>query len=195
MRVFKFGGSSVANADNIKKVAAIVAAAQEGKKIIVVSAMSGVTNQLLHIGNTASNADENYKSLLQSLLNHHLNEAKRLVPVTTQSACLSGIMQLFNEIEEIADSVCHLKEFSPATKDRILSFGEILSSKIISAHFQSIGLKHSWLDSSELILTNSKFGAAEVKFAETNKLIKEKLNDSQEDIFLVPGFIAKNKKN
>lgn len=195
MRVLKFGGSSVANADNIKKVAAIISHAKEGKKIIVVSAMSGVTNQLLHIGNTAAKADESYKTILQDLLNHHLNEAKKLLPVTTQSACLSSIMQLFNEIEEIAESVCHLKEFSPATKDRILSFGEILSSKIISAHFYSIGLKHVWMDTLELILTNSKFGAAEVKFAETNKLIKEKITHSEDDIFLAPGFIASNKRN
>ena len=192
MRVLKFGGTSVANADNIKKVANIISTNKD-KKIVIVSAMSGVTNQLLAIGAAASNADESYKNIITDLLDRHLNETKNLLPITNQSACLSMVIQLFNELKDIAESVFHLQEFSPATKDKILSFGEILSSKIMAAYFQSTGIAHQWLDSRDLIKTNSKFGNAVVDFEVTNKLIANAVKQSDAPVLLVPGFVAKSK--
>ncbi|HEY0299000.1 MAG TPA: bifunctional aspartate kinase/homoserine dehydrogenase I [Arachidicoccus sp.] len=193
MRVLKFGGSSVANAGNIKRVAAIISSSEGDKKIIVVSALSGVTNLLLEAGNTAANADESYKEILQKLLDYHLKETKELLPVTNQSACLSLVMQIFNELEDVTESIFRLKEFSPATKDRILSFGEILSSKIISAYFQSVNISHRWADARTLIITDTKFGNAGVNFELTNKLIAESVSNCHEKIMLVPGFVASSK--
>ncbi|ANI88737.1 bifunctional aspartate kinase/homoserine dehydrogenase I [Arachidicoccus ginsenosidimutans] len=192
MRVLKFGGSSVANAENIKKVKSIISSDND-KKIVVVSAMSGVTNQLLEIGIAASNADESYKNIIQQLLDYHLNEVRHLLPVTNQSACLSLVMQLFNDLEDIAESVFRLQEFSPATKDKILSFGEILSTKIITAYFQSENIAHRLIDVREVIKTNSKFGNAEVNFNITNQLVVDNVKNSKQPILLVPGFIASNK--
>ncbi|HTN37656.1 MAG TPA: bifunctional aspartate kinase/homoserine dehydrogenase I [Arachidicoccus sp.] len=195
MHVLKFGGSSVASATNIKKVAAIVQKAQSDNLIVVVSALGGMTNQLLQIGNAASNGDDTYKEQLHLLLERHLKEVKALLPITGQSSCLSRVMQLFNELEDIAESVYRLREFSPATQDRILAFGEILSSKIISAYFTSIGLEHCWLDARDIILTNSKFGMAKVHLELTEQRITEQVAATKSKIILVPGFVASNKKN
>ncbi|MDE1191249.1 MAG: bifunctional aspartate kinase/homoserine dehydrogenase I [Arachidicoccus sp.] len=193
MYVYKFGGSSVANAENIKKAAAIVSNSANSKKIVVVSAMSGVTNQLLAAGNAASNADEAYKEILRNLLEHHLSETKKLLPVTTQSACLSEVMQMFNQLEDITESVYRLQEFSPATQDRILSYGEMLSSKIIAAYFTSAGIDCQWLDARRLIETNSRFGNAEVNFEVTNRQISNAIASTDKGTLIVPGFVAQNK--
>ena len=131
MKVLKFGGSSVANAENIQKVVRIVKAGTESQ-IVVVSALGGVTDQLILAGTLAEKLDETYKEVLQQLENKHLGAARILIPITHQSSCLSMIKQHFNELEEICNSVFYLKELSLRTKDRIISFGELLSSKIIS---------------------------------------------------------------
>lgn len=195
MHVLKFGGSSVAGAANIKKVAAIIQSSKEDKKIVVISAFGGITNQLLQIGTAASKGDQQYKADLKLLLDQHLKEVKSLLPITGQSGCLSIVMQLFNELEDITESVYRLREFSPATQDRILAFGEVLSSKIIDAYFSAIGLEHLWLDSRELILTNSKFGMAKVNAEVTEQRISAAISKIKEPVILVPGFIARNKRN
>src|SRR6476659_8703278 len=170
MKVLKFGGSSVANAENIQKVVNIVLANTEAQ-VVVVSALGGVTDALIKAGTLAEQTDENYKDILQQLEKKHLDTARALLPVTHQSSCLSMVKQQFNELDEICNSVFYLKELSLRTKDRIISFGELLSSKIIAAFMQSIGAEHEWIDSRKVIKTNSNFGFAAVNFGLTNDLI------------------------
>lgn len=189
MKVLKFGGSSVANAENIKKVAAIVHGSG-GSNIIVVSALGGVTDQLINAGTLAEKSDEAFRDALKALEDKHLDATRQLLPVTHQSSCLSMIKQHFNELDDICNSVFFLKELSPRTKDRIISFGELLSSKIISAYFSSQGMEHEWLDSRKLIKTNSAFGFAAVNFSLTNDKIAYTIKASHQQLFLAPGFIS-----
>lgn len=189
MKVLKFGGSSVANAENIKKVVSIVKASSEAQ-VIVVSALGGVTDALIKAGTLAEKSDEVYKEVLLELEKKHLDTARALLPVTHQSSCLSLVKQHFNELEEICNSVFYLKELSLRTKDRVISFGELLSSKIIAAFMQSQNLEHDWIDSRKVIKTNSNFGFAAVNFSATNALIAETVKASGKKLFLVPGFIS-----
>lgn len=195
MKVLKFGGSSVANAENIKKVINIITEKNE-PQIIVVSAFAGVTDSLIKTGMLAENADEAYKEVLQQLEKKHLDAARALLPVMHLSSCLSMIKQQINELEEICNSVFYLKELSLRTKDKIVSFGELLSSKIIAAFLQSKNINHEWLDSRQLIKTNSNFGFAAVDFTATNQFILKAITSSSgKEIFIVPGFIASNENN
>ena len=195
MKVLKFGGSSVANAENIKKVAAIVKRPEYRKAVIIVSALGGVTDLLIQTGSAASHGLESYKETLLQLEKRHIDTAKGLLPVTTQSSCLSSIKQQFNELEDICEGVFRLGELSARTKDRIVSFGELLSSKIIAAFFQSAGLNNQWIDSRTIIKTNSNYGFATVDFELTNQLIKEKIAESSTSLFLAPGFISSDFEN
>ena len=194
MYVLKFGGSSVANADNIRKVADIVQASEASQVVVVVSALGGMTNELLALGSKAAEGDENYKGHLDDLRERHLTVVKALLPITGQSSSLSMVMQYFNELEDIAESIYRLREFSLVTKDRILSFGETLSSKIIAAYFASLSLSFRWLDARNIILTNSKFTSAKVHMEPTMENISKTIAEFKEKIILVPGFIASNKK-
>jgi len=189
IKVLKFGGSSVANAGNIQKVVSIIKS-NTAPQIVVVSALGGVTDQLLNAGALAENADEGYKEILLQLERKHLDAARALLPVTHQSACLSMVKQHCNELEEICNSIFYLQELSPRIKDRIVSFGELLSSKIISAYMQSAGIEHAWVDSRSVIKTNNNYGFAAVNFSVTNDLIGYHISASDKNIFLAPGFIA-----
>jgi aspartokinase/homoserine dehydrogenase 1 len=95
-----------------------------------------VTDALIKAGTLAEQTDENYKDILQQLEKKHLDTARSLLPVTHQSSCLSMIKQHFNELDEICNSICYLKELSLRTKDRVISFGELLSSKIMQRFFR-----------------------------------------------------------
>ena len=101
IKVLKFGGTSVANAENIRKTVDIVKRGQ-GAQIVVVSALSGVTDLLIKAGTQAEQSDEAYKDTLQLLETKHLDAARELLPVTEQSSSLSMIKQHFNELDEIS---------------------------------------------------------------------------------------------
>ncbi|MEP7320144.1 MAG: bifunctional aspartate kinase/homoserine dehydrogenase I [Panacibacter sp.] len=152
--------------------------------------MTGVTDQLISAGTLAEKTDETYKEVLQQLETKHLDAARSLLPVTHQSACLSMIKQHFNELDEICSSVFYLKELSLRTKDRIISFGELLSSKIISAYLLSLNTEHDWVDSRKVIKTNSNHGFAAVNFSVTNDIISYTITSSHKNLFLAPGFIS-----
>lgn len=195
MQVLKFGGTSVANAQNIRKVRDIVEQKQKsGSSIVVVSAFSGITDQLLHCGILAAQADTSYKNSLQQISQQHLDAVKELLPVTGQSSVLSFVMQQFNEIEDICNGIILLNEFSERTKDRILSYGELISSRIISCFFESSGLKNKWMDARAWIKTDSHFNNAAVQFSKTQDNIRNYFLEFPESLVVVPGFIASDEK-
>ncbi|MBS1609160.1 MAG: bifunctional aspartate kinase/homoserine dehydrogenase I [Bacteroidetes bacterium] len=193
MQVLKFGGTSVANAENIQKVSAIVQQAlKKDKTIVVVSALGGITDILLQAGELASQMDEAYKEKLQVVEQRHLEVVKSLLPVAQQSSVLSWVKKNCNEIEDICNGIFLLGELSPRTKDRIVSYGELMSSHIISSYMNAAGVANLWKDSRELIVTDSVFGYAAVDFMATNKKINEFFSNSSNLLFILPGFIAAN---
>jgi bifunctional aspartokinase / homoserine dehydrogenase 1 len=191
MQVLKFGGSSVKNAENINKVIAIVnEKIQHDKTIVVVSALGGITDILLACSKLASEGNEMYKEKLREAEQRHLQTAKELIPITRQSSVLSLVKTLCNEIEDICNGIFLLGELSERTKDRIVSYGEILSSQIIAARFIFETTGSEWKDSREIIITNSGFGAAVVDFAATNKKVSDYFKGSASSLFIIPGFIS-----
>ena len=191
MQVLKFGGSSVASAENIHKVVAIIRESiKKEKTIVVVSALGGVTDILLQCGQLAADNDEAYKEKMQLIEQRHLDAVKSLIPLTQQSSVLSLVKKRCNEIEDICNGVFLLGELSPRTKDKIVSYGELLSSQIIAAHLQSVGLENSWKDSREFITTDSQFGYAAVDFDLTGQKVNSFFKGSPASLFIVPGFIA-----
>lgn len=191
MQVLKFGGSSVASAENMNKVVGIVQKAIEKEPVIlVVSALGGITDSLLHTGELASKANEEYKTVLKEMENRHLETVRVLLPIQQQSATLSLVKQQFNELEGICDGVFLLGELSARTKDRIVSYGELLSSMMISARFQSMGVDQHWLDSRKLITTNTNHGNAVVDFVHTGKNIQDYLQAHTHRLYVAPGFIS-----
>ena len=194
MQVLKFGGSSVANSENIRKVKDIIQLKKGAKTVVIVSALGGVTDELLKCGTLAASGDSSYKENLHRLNERHLTVAKELLPLNNQSGVLSFVMQQFNEVEDICNGIFLLNDFTERTKDRILSYGELISSKIISSYLATDGLQNKWIDARKLVLTDSQHTRAVVQFEKTQQNIQSFFSDANEDVFVVPGFVAADEK-
>jgi aspartokinase/homoserine dehydrogenase 1 len=198
MQVLKFGGSSVGSADAIAKVIAIVSERiRKEPTIVVVSAMSGVTDQLLMLAQSASQGNEAYKTIIQHIEQKHLDAVRALLPIQQQSGTLSMVKQLLNELESNCEGLFMLRELSMRMQDKIISYGEILSSKIISAAFESKGIQQQWVDSRNLIKTDSKYFNAVVNKASTDSAIQQyfaSTSNNSFDVYIAPGFIASDKE-
>ncbi len=193
MQVLKFGGTSVANAVNINKVVAIVEESiKKGNTIVVVSALGGLTDTLINTATLAAAGDESYKEKLQEIEQRHFEAVKALIPVVQQSGVLSMVKKSCNEIEDICNGIFLLRELSARTKDRMVSYGELLSSQIIAARFKTAGADVAWKDSRELITTNSNFGNAAVDFPATNKKVQSFFETLKNKLTIMPGFVASN---
>ena len=191
MKVLKFGGTSVANAQNIKLALNIVLnQASKDKLVVVVSALSKVTDLLQLAAAKAAAKDESYKEIVAEIEKKHLDTLKELIPVSQQSSLLSHVKRIINHLETLLDGCFLLGELSRRTSDTILSFGELLSSYIIAEALKQNLKNSSYKDSRELIKTNNNFGKATVNFEVTNQLITDFFTSDESQVVVIPGFIA-----
>ncbi len=189
MKVLKFGGTSVANSENIEKVLSIVQHL-DGKLAVVVSALGGVTDLLLNSGKLASEKDEVYRDILAEIEDRHLKVIRSLVPIQQQSKLIGEIKRELNALETLLEGAYLLGELSPRTTDLIASYGELLSSKIILKAAVAKGLDVSYGDSRKLIKTSHQHINALVNFDKTHQNILEFFENTPSRITLLPGFIA-----
>jgi aspartokinase/homoserine dehydrogenase 1 len=183
----------VGSAEAINQMLSIVISRIEKEKtIVVVSAMSGVTDELITLVQTAAQGNEAYKTIIQNIEQKHLDIVRVLLPIQQQSGTLSLVKQLINELETYCEGLYMLKELSMRMQDKIISYGELLSSKIISAIFESKGIKQQWVNSSELIKTNSNYFNAVVDKPLTYKTIANYFAAPENafDLYIAPGFVA-----
>lgn len=191
MQVLKFGGTSVANSENINKTVAIVKhAIQKDKTVVIVSALGGTTDMLIDAVKLAAVRDEEYKEKLKAIENRHLQAVRELIPVEQQGATLSLVKKKCNDLESICEGAFLLKEATARTIDNIMSYGELLSSLIISARLNALQIAHQWVDSRELIRTNSNHGNAAVDKDYTYSTTKKYISKNDNKLYLLPGFIA-----
>lgn len=195
MQVMKFGGSSVANADNMSKVTDIVSKAVErDRTILVVSAISGCTDELIRIGKLAENRDETYKNAIDSLQQRHHEIISSLLPLEKHEESSDTCDRLFDSLRSIAQGVFLLGELSPASLDAIQAFGELWSTKILATKLASAGIATKWVDSREIIKTTAENGAAVIDTGLTYGLVKEMIERNPiTQLFVVPGFIASDR--
>jgi len=190
MKVLKFGGTSVANASNISLVKNIVANLNTDKTVVVVSAFGGITDLLLNAAYLASSQSEGYKSILKEIEDRHLETTKALIHVNAQSKVLSKVKSDINTLETLLEGAFLIGEITPRLSDKIVSYGELLSSYIISEYFAQEGLNAGYVDSRELIKTNNINGKANVNFNLTNANCAKFFDKDKHKIIVMGGFIA-----
>lgn len=186
MKVLKFGGTSVGSAENIRKVKDILMK-QDNSVIVVVSALGGITDKILSAAKMAAIGTGYFQSELTEINTRHHKAAEKLFEGEKLNEVRGKIQGLLDELGRIVQGVSLIGELTPKTLDKIVGFGERLSSLIISEHIPS----SHWFDSSKLIRTNSNFGKATVDFEVTNKLIRAAFKTFS-GIAIVPGFISSN---
>ncbi len=190
MKVLKFGGTSVANALNITLVKNIVANVAADKTIIVVSALGGITDLLLNAAHLASQQSEGYKSVLKDIEDRHLGTVKELIHINAQSKVLSRVKSDLNTLETLLEGAYLIGETTPRLSDKIVSYGELLSSYIISEFFLQEELDVVYADSRELIKTNDVNEKAAVNFESTNQNCTAYFSKIPNRIVVMGGFIA-----
>ena len=192
MQVLKFGGTSVADSNNMKKVVDIVSrAVDRDRTILVLSAISGCTDTLIKIGNLASMRDESYKTEIDTLQEKHHRIIRELLPLEKHEESTEVCDGLFGYLRGIAQGVYLLGELSSASLDAIQGLGELLSTKIMATKLASIGISTKWIDSRDIIRTSPRGGKnvvdTDVTYANVKKMIESNPITS---LFVLPGFIA-----
>lgn len=170
MIVMKFGGTSVEDAKAIDRVAKIVRGRLAHKPVVVVSAMSKVTDGLIAMGKAAAKGDLDASlALSRGLRERHARVSEELVQGPQLRPLLAEIESAFDRMDELLRGIAAVGELSTRTGDNLYSYGELLSSKIVAAAFQTRGMNAVMFDSREVMITDAKHGEALPLFDETNE--------------------------
>lgn len=192
MQVLKFGGTSVADAANMARVAGIVLkAVDRDRTILVCSAISGFTDALVRTGHLAEARDESYKDIIDGYQEKHYRIIHDFISADKQREALEVCDRIFGSLRGIAHGVCLLGELSEASLDAIQSCGELLSTKIMAIHMASRGISTKWVDSRDIIKTVRKNGSnvVDTKASYSNMASMLERNPLA-SLIVMPGFIA-----
>ena len=195
MRVIKFGGTSVQNADRITTVLHIAATASRapGGAVLVSSALSGTTSQLLQIADLAKNQQrEQAAQLVEDIRRRHLGEAAQLLRAdsTLLQQLNQQIQEIVSRIASLLEGILLLRECSGRTRDALVSCGEFLATAIIAAAAVELKMESEWLDARKLICTDNTFGSAQVDFAQSDTQIQTIIQPNQGHLYITQGFIG-----
>jgi aspartate kinase len=168
MIVMKFGGSSVESAAAIARVAVIVKQRLDRRPVVVVSAMGKTTNKLLAIAAAAIDGKrDEYIRQIHDLRDYHSREARQVVPLEGRAGLDRFLDEHFQELTELVKGLAVLGELTPRSVDAISSYGERLSSYVVTEAFRHYGMPAVHLDSRDVIVTDKRHTQAAPDFPET----------------------------
>lgn len=192
MKVYKFGGGILKNGSDIKILAKILEKENNNKIVVVVSAFNKITSKFEWLLNNYFSENRFDKNVFNEIISYHNNLISSIFENEILSTLQTEINLVYAQVNNIFEQ--GLSENYQFEYDRIISFGEILSSKIINKYLIFKGLKSKLADSRKLIITNSIYTEAKVDWELTENAIKDKCVFEEGNICLVQGFIASDKK-
>ena len=193
MKILKFGGTSVGSIESIQTLLDILKeeVKADEKPVVILSAMSGVTNLLAEMAEGAAEGID-FTEGLAELERRHFDVVKNLLTVQNQNPAFTRLKIFFNQLEDLLQGILTLRELTPKTRDTVLSYGErcstLMIGKIAAQHFPGA----ISVDASELIKTDSSFGQARVNTDLSELLIRGFYRENKDKLLLVTGFIASN---
>jgi aspartate kinase len=178
MKVMKFGGTSVADQPAIERLIALVRAERQAEAqteggdsrgpVLIVSALSGVTDRLLGVAALAGSGDvEGARTSLQDLRARHIKVSEVISDRSLREPVVDALNREFNELERVVTALAVLQEVSPRWLDALAATGEILSSQIVAAALTSRKLLATYVDSRKAVVTDGEHTAAAPMFEET----------------------------
>ena len=190
MKVLKFGGTSVGTVDSLRNVKQIVESCDE-QVIVVVSALGGITDQLINTAQQAARGDVGYLQNYAAIVERHNKIIDGIVPENRRLDVHSIISPLLEELGNIYRGVALIKDLSTRTLDTVVSYGERLSSVIISRVIDHA--RH--YDSRNFIKTETQYGKHIADLDLTEALIKQTFANFTSQVAVVPGFISTDSKS
>src|SRR5215208_5281260 len=197
MIVMKFGGTSVEDAASIERVSEIIRERLQLRPVVVVSAMGKTTRKLLQAAE-ASAAGDNRATLaiIADLKTRHVSEARRLVKSSSEREVFPLIEKFFDELKKLLEGLAILGEVPSRGLDKILSYGEMLSSAIVADAMAERGINARLLDSREFIKTDDRFGGASPLFDITNREARRSIAPVIDEggVPVIQGFIGSTRE-
>ncbi len=190
MKILKFGGSSIASKVSINNVIDIVK--NETKCVVIVSAISGVTNLLIACMKKAKEGDLKFKLEIDEIFKKHFDIINIFFSKKNQDELICFTKNKLQEIEKILKGISLVKEITPNIYSKIIVTGEILSSRLINEIFINKKLNTKLVGGEDLIYINGNFKNHLIDWEKTNNKVKKLFNQNSFDISVVPGFICKN---
>ncbi|HPD33868.1 MAG TPA: aspartate kinase, partial [Candidatus Kapabacteria bacterium] len=199
MLILKFGGTSVKDDEAFERVLQIIKESSNSEKcFVVLSASATITDSLIMLMHFAVHNDlENGRTCFEKISLHHLQLLYKIIPDDSPyfNEAETKIRSLLDELQEIAKSVNFLKESTPRTLDKIMSYGELLSTTLMYYYLLDNNLNVFFVDAREIIATDSSFNKAKVDFEKSQINVNEKILpqfDEGMDIGITQGFIGAN---
>lgn len=193
MRVMKFGGASVKNPEAIRNVASILAHFDNETILVVVSAIDKTTNQLEELAHLARDGKEDETlNQYEKIKSFHMGLVRELWGEEKAAGILAKVSGLLREVERIVQGILLLEEFPAPTYDRIVSYGEILSTTIISEYLKLSGRTVHWADARTLVKTDATYKQAGVIWSLTEQNISNEVVPLlvENHIVITQGFIG-----
>ncbi|HUZ18534.1 MAG TPA: aspartate kinase [Spirochaetia bacterium] len=195
MKIMKFGGTSVQDAARLRTTAQIILEESKRERVaIVLSAMRGVTDSLIHAAREAERGGSRYLDLIQAIADRHETAIDDLLPNAAAGAGGSeeshaAVRSLLEDLRNILRGVELIRECSVRSMDLIMSFGERLNCTLAAAYLRSLGLEADYVDARSMIVTDDAHGHAEVDYEATNPAVRRRL-EGVTGIPIITGFIA-----
>ncbi len=186
MKVYKFGGASVRNADGVRNLANIVAG--EDDLFIIVSAMGKTTNALERVfGHMQKGEKEEANNEIKQVQEYH---AEIIDELWGEHTDLNEVTLLFGQLRNIVNDIVYRKSDAELWYDTIVAFGELISTTIISKYLNHIGTRNRWLDMRTTLLTNQRHKDANVNIKASTMRLRSALENTGVGVFVGQGFIG-----
>ncbi|MBR9917114.1 aspartate kinase [bacterium] len=193
MRVFKFGGASVKNADAVRNVGEVLKAHTNSPTLVVISAMGKTTNMLEELCSAYYHNKKEKKDILKKIKKFHSEITDELIQ---DEFDYYEVDNLFIELECIIEKRFDKKTSYDALYDRIVSFGELISTKIVSTYLNRSGYKNRWIDARNFVITNEVHRAANVLWDTSVELMNSNLKSLvKRQTVISQGFIGRNERH
>lgn len=192
MKVFKFGGASVKDADSVRNVVSVMKKFPNQKIIIVVSAMGKTTNALETLTDAFFFKQTDVKPNLEEIKKYHFDIIMDLFPAPSNTV-YKNISEIFLSMGKIATG--RLPDSYNMAYDQLVSVGEILSSTIVSAYLNECDVINNWMDVRDVVKTDNTYREGKVNWELTEKLVKDYFGKNKSDIILTQGFLGGTSNN
>ncbi len=190
MKILKFGGTSIANKFCINNVIDIVK--NENKCVVIVSALSGVTNLLTSCMKRAKEGDLKFKSEIDEIFTKHIVIVNQFISKKSEAELVFFIKTQLKEVEKLLKGISLVKEITSNIYSKIIVTGEILSSRLINEIFINKKLNSKLIDGSDLIYINGDNQSHLVNWVKTSENVKRIFKKNTCNVNIIPGFICKN---
>lgn len=190
MKVFKFGGASVKDAEGVRNVASVIQKKGDDNTLVVISAMGKTTNAMENVIKMYFEDKQNLKTAVEFVLDFHLNIISDLFESETHPV-KKQVLRLFNELTGFMD--WNKSPDYNYVYDQIIGYGELVSTTIVSAYLNEVGVKNTWKDAREVIKTDNYYRTGNVNWVLTQELISMQFSNT--GLVITQGFLGSDSNN